>query len=230
MKRTFSMLVCSLLMNTAAFAQTPYESLIAYRAQYPIPMATAAQIGELLNRVAWDHRAQGARLLGKKSGANCPTPSGILISCDYLVHGPSLTGHDVFQDAGPGGLTRPISFTWGPGKEDLAAAIASGARSLVEPTLPDSTTDPSPTPDPGTPPVSDEVAQRLTHIESTTNSLLAQAVILGAKLEAHIQSTEAFQQAVGREWKKFGIFLGKYVAPIVAGLLGGKFLLGGGGE
>jgi hypothetical protein len=144
MKRTtlFTILACSLFLNTAT-AQTPYETLVTYRSQYPVPMATAAQIGDLLNRVAWDFRAQGARLLGKKSGANCPTPSGVLISCDYLVHAPTLTGHDVFQDAGPGGLTRPISFTWGPGKEDLAGAIASGARTLVEPTLPDSTTDPS---------------------------------------------------------------------------------------
>lgn len=137
MRKTFlfTILACSLFLNIA-HAETPAEALARYRADYPTPMDTAAHVAELLNRVAWDFRDQGMKLLGKETGANCPLPNGVLISCDYLVHGPTLTGHDVFRDSGPGGPTEPRDFTWGPGAEPLAAAIASGARTLVEPLNP----------------------------------------------------------------------------------------------
>ena len=231
MKRTllFTIFACSLFLNTA-YAQTPYESLVAYRAQYPTPMATAAQIGELLNRVAWEFRAQGARLLGKKGGSNCPTPSGVLISCDYLVHGPSLTGHDVFQDAGPGGLTRPVQFTWGPGKEDLAGAIASGARTLVEPTLPDSTTDPSvPTiPDPGTdvPNPGTPATPALTLLQQTINEFRQEYHEETVKAEAERIAARAFRTEVGVQWGNIGKFVAKYGSIIAGAVLGGKLFSG----
>lgn len=122
------------LFAAPALAQTPYDTLLAYRAQYPTPM-TGPQAADLLNRVAWDYRAQGMRLLGKAGGENCPMPNGTLISCDFLVHGPTLTGFDVMSGA-QGGAGSVSAFTWGPGPEPLAEAIASGARTLVDPIQP----------------------------------------------------------------------------------------------
>lgn len=129
------------LVAAPAFAQTPSDTLVAYRQQYPTPM-TAPQAAELLNRVAWDYRAQGMRLLGKASGENCPLPTGTFISCDFLVHAPTLTGFDVISGA-VGGTGSITAFTWGPGPEPLAEAITSGARTLVDP-IPPGTVQPPP--------------------------------------------------------------------------------------
>src|SRR3954462_35577 len=74
----------------------PSDVLKQYRAEYPTPMDTAAHVGELLNRVAWEYRDLGMKLLGKTGGATCPMPNGTLISCDFPVHAPSVTGFDVF--------------------------------------------------------------------------------------------------------------------------------------
>src|SRR4051812_39983718 len=58
------------------------------------------QVGELLNRVAWEHRAEGWGLLKKPGGNRCPSPQGFDISCDILVHAPTVTHFDVLIDAG----------------------------------------------------------------------------------------------------------------------------------
>lgn len=121
------------LISLRAFAQTPAETLASYRADYPTPMSLA-QVGEMMNHVAWDFRADGMKLLGKKGGSNCPMPDGTPISCDYLVHAPSISGHDVIGDAG--GASTVGNFVWGPGPEDLTDAIKSGARTLVDPIEP----------------------------------------------------------------------------------------------
>ena len=227
MSRMFMILVMfTMSWTSVAFAQTPAEALATYRQQYPTPMATAAQIGELLNRVAWEFRASGMKLLGKAGGANCPMPNGKPISCDYLVHGPSLTGHDVFQDAGPGGLTRPVPFTWGPGPEDLAGAISSGARTVVDPILPDSVNDPS-VPGPITPNPGPSDPKLGTLLQQTLNTLRAEFNEEAIRAEQERVKAQAFRDAVGNEYKKFGIFVAKYVLPIVGGLIGGKMLFGG---
>jgi len=75
-------------------------------------------------------------LLGKPSGNNVPQPgTGAPISSDYIVHVPTQTGHDVLSGRDDG-TTAVVPFTWGPGPEDLAGAIASGARSIVLPVMP----------------------------------------------------------------------------------------------
>lgn len=207
------------LLAAPAFAQsTPFETLNAYRQQYPTPMSEA-QIGELLNRTAWDYRDQGMKLLGKPAGANCPTPSGVRISCDYLVHGPSVTGHDVFQDAGPNGITKPVRFSWGPGKEDLASAVRSGARSIVDPTLPDSTTDPgvvvvTEPSQPGQPIASGlEELKRLPLMEQVLAELRQAVHNESLRAEAERVQAEAFRQHVRTEWGRMFGFIGKYIAP-----------------
>lgn len=64
---------------------TPLETLQTIRPLYPTPMSNA-QLGEMLNQVAWLHRAEGYGLLYKPAGANCPQPqTGIKVSRDILM-------------------------------------------------------------------------------------------------------------------------------------------------
>ena len=67
------------------------------RAEYPTPMSRD-QIGELLNRVAWEHRFEGWGLLRKGGGTRCPAPQGVDVSCDILIHAPSVRHFDVLGD------------------------------------------------------------------------------------------------------------------------------------
>jgi hypothetical protein len=69
------------------------------RAEYPTPM-TQPQMGELLNRVAWEHRAEGWGILKKTGGFRCPAPQGVTVSCDILVHAPTVWHYDVLINAG----------------------------------------------------------------------------------------------------------------------------------
>jgi len=70
-------------------------TLQALRPEYPTPMSRV-QIGEYLNRVAWLHRDEGWGLM-KKPG-KCPAPQGVDISCDILIHEPSIHHFDVLID------------------------------------------------------------------------------------------------------------------------------------
>lgn len=69
-------------------------TLQRFRSEYPTPMSPA-QLAELLNRVAWEHRADGWGLLRKDSGNRCPAPQQVFVSCDFLFHLPTLHGFDV---------------------------------------------------------------------------------------------------------------------------------------
>jgi hypothetical protein len=69
------------------------------RAEYPTPM-TQPQMGELLNRVAWEHRAEGWGILKKTAGFRCPAPQGVTVACDILVHAPTVWHYDVLINAG----------------------------------------------------------------------------------------------------------------------------------
>jgi hypothetical protein len=130
---------------------TPFEYLQQERPKYPFLMSDE-QIGELLNKVAWQYRATGMALLGKESGSNVPTPSGKRVSSDFLVHVPTKTGHDIFtNNASQNAILVP--FEWGPGPENLSSMIAGGARSIVLPSDPGgggSVPGPTPTPSPAT--------------------------------------------------------------------------------
>lgn len=215
MKRIFlSTLICMCVAN-AAFAQTPYETLVTYRAQYPTPMS-GLQAAALLNRVAWDFRDQGMKLLGKSGGENCPMPNGILISCDFLVHAPTLTGHDVMSGA-QGGAGTVTPFVWGPGPEPLADAIASGARTLVDPVQPSSGPTPGPAPSPTPAPVGDHAV--VIDIQRLANEIYKIQVEHEAAEAVERAKAEEFREAVKTKWESIGkpllSFIGKYVAPAI---------------
>jgi len=97
-KYTALVLVALALLAAPAFAQSNLlGDLQAARGKYPTPMS-AAQQAALLNEVAAKHKAEGWGLLAKPSGNNCPQPTtGILVSCDWLVHLPSGTGVDALR-------------------------------------------------------------------------------------------------------------------------------------
>jgi hypothetical protein len=101
-RRIAVVLVMSLVSAPAlALAQTSLlPTLQRIRPEYPRPWASTAQIGEFLNRVAWEHRAEGWGLLRKTGGTRCPAPhgGGIEISCDVLIHQPTQLHFDVLID------------------------------------------------------------------------------------------------------------------------------------
>ena len=87
---------------------TPLDTLVALRKTYPTPMSNN-QLGELLNAVAWQHRAEGYGLLAKPQGANCLQPqTGTRVSRDILMLAGSGRIFDVLIDAE--GKATP---TWG---------------------------------------------------------------------------------------------------------------------
>lgn len=87
-----------LLLTLPARAQTSLLPTVErLRAEYP-PKMTPAQVGKLLNRVAWEHRAEGWGLLKKTGGTRCPAPQGGDISCDILIHAPSVRHFDALAD------------------------------------------------------------------------------------------------------------------------------------
>jgi hypothetical protein len=196
---------------------TPLEMLRTMRIGYPTLMSPA-QLGALLNAVAWAYRDQGMALLGKPGGNNVPAPSGALISSDFLVHVPSRTGHDVLTDNGTS--TEPatrngiiLGFEWGPGPEDLSAPLASGARTIVFATDPGAVVlpgDPKP-PGPGPMPA-DDLDRALLH---ATASLLEQ---LEARVEVHRLRMEAINTRFDADVAKLQLQidgLNKAAAPAV---------------
>lgn len=92
---------------------------------------TEAELGKLLNAVAWKNKDAGWVLLGKDSGANCPAPSGDEISCDILLHEPTLYGYDVLRDAE--GDAEP---TWNGPDPYIPGFIQNGSRTIVRPIAP----------------------------------------------------------------------------------------------
>jgi hypothetical protein len=92
------LVVVGAIWATPARAQAVLlPTLQAFRAQYPTPM-THAQRAELLNRVAWQHRAEGWGLLEKSGGTRCPAPQGLDVACDILMHLPTGLHWDVLVD------------------------------------------------------------------------------------------------------------------------------------
>lgn len=98
MKRwLFVPLVLLALASPVAAQQNLLGDVQAERAKYPTPM-TPTQIGQMLNAVAFKHRFEGWGLLEKGAGNSCPL-AGRFISCDILVHAPSVTHWDVLSDS-----------------------------------------------------------------------------------------------------------------------------------
>lgn len=154
------------------FAQESLLSTLnALRGEYPAQMSPA-QVGELLDRAAGS--ADGWGLLAKPGGTNCPGPGGVTISCDILLHNPSLRYFDVLVDSD--GAAQPI---WGAGEPcDVTDGICTGfvAPSAVIP-IPG-----TPVPTPGTPEL-DALRERVTILEGKVE-LLAAALASGHQQHA----------------------------------------------
>ena len=106
------------------------SDLQAERGNYGTSMS-GSEVGKLLNAVAWKNKDTGWVLLGKASGTNCPMSNGTLISCDFLVHRPTLSGYDVLIDS-----DNTATPTWSGPDPSLASLIANGSRTLVPPVQP----------------------------------------------------------------------------------------------
>lgn len=97
--------------GTPAGATSLLPTVQRLRAAYPAKLSPA-QVGELLNRIAWEHRADGWGLLKKTGGTMCPVPQGGHASCDVLIHAPSVKHFDVLADAE--GAATPVWRDVGP--------------------------------------------------------------------------------------------------------------------
>ena len=102
----------------------------AERTKYGVPM-TPEEIGKLLNAVAWKNKDTGWVLLGKSGGNNCPAPGGALISCDFLVYAPTLSGYDVI-----GAQEEEGTPTWIGPDPWIPGFVQDGSRTLVPPIQP----------------------------------------------------------------------------------------------
>jgi FG-GAP-like repeat len=108
----YSVAAALVLAAVPAVAQTSLLPTVQrVRQDYPAIM-TAAQKGELLNRVAWEHRAEGWGLLQKTSGTRCPAPQGTDVACDILVYAPTAWHFDVLADSDT--AATPIWLDKGP--------------------------------------------------------------------------------------------------------------------
>lgn len=105
------LLIALVLLAAPVQAQTLLEPMTKLRASYP-PTVTRAQVGEMLNQIAWAHRADGWGLLKKTGGNRCPAPHGVDVSCDILIHAPSGKHFDVLADSE--GVATPVWRDVGP--------------------------------------------------------------------------------------------------------------------
>lgn len=112
MKAKWLVLVLVLCAVPAFAQQNLLGDIQAERAKYG-PTMTSAEQAQLLNAVAWRHRGEGWGMLSKGSGNSCPI-GGTFISCDILIHAPSVTHWDVLQGADPGGTAQPQFNLVGP--------------------------------------------------------------------------------------------------------------------
>jgi hypothetical protein len=216
----FTLLACSLFVN-AAVAQDHKDVVERVRreltAKGVIPAGIVnpgnnenpCGVFEITKRVAWELRAEGAGLLSKPSGNNCHG-----YSMDWVVYadgrGSDIAAGGVFDgvptDAVPVWnieINPDHGARWRPPfePEDLPS----------NPAPPPSSPAPSPAPAPSPVPVLD------------LSGLEKQIAALDAKLDSHIQSTEAFQAQARGVWQEFFkpvlTFTSKYILPAVGGWL-----------
>lgn len=104
-KLWLALILCAAGLMPVEAQNSLLPTLERLRPEYPTPMSPA-QLGEYLNRVAWEHRADGWGLLRKTAGNRCPAPQGVEVACDILIHAPSIRHFDVLMDAG--GASVPV--------------------------------------------------------------------------------------------------------------------------
>jgi hypothetical protein len=128
------------------------------------PITSDAQLGAMLNRVAWTHRLEGIGLNRKAGGNNCPSPAGV-VACDILQRKSDGTAWDVLGSAGVG---EPTTVNCG----GAIGLITDPARPWVAPVDPGGTPTPAEpsTPAP-TPPATDAVLEELRLQTSLLNAI-----------------------------------------------------------
>ena len=204
MKRVFSLLVCSLLMNSPVFAQQEIVSavkndLIARHVTLTGPCGAF----EITKRVAWILRAQGVGLLDKPGGNMCQG-----YSVDYLVF-PDFSGRDILGDAG--GENAPA---WSAEPNEPTGAFVGRWRAAFDP---GDTIVPVP-PVPPIPPVPDLSQAILEAIQGFRKEARDEAILAHEERVAQ----RAFREKVGVEWKK----VSSYLVVITSAFVAGKFVWG----
>lgn len=208
MKRLFTILLGSLFLNIAGAlnAHAQVEVVQAVKndlVSRHINLSGPCGAFEITKRVAWILRAQGVGLLDKPGGNNCQG-----YSVDYVVF-PDMSGRDILGDGGGENIPQ-----WSGEPNEPAGAFAGRWRAPFDPG--DTITpapSPSPTPAPQPPPASNL---------DLLPVILAELRMHEAEENLERVKAEAFRQAVGNEYAKFGKFVAKYVLPAVAGFFGGK--------
>lgn len=196
------------------------------RAKYGASMSPA-QVAAMLNQIAWNHRAEGWGLLRKGSGNSCPLRD-TFISCDILIHAPTIQHFDVLQDAE--NTARPQWNNVGPCV--LSDSSGCSMDKWLAPVDPGGSSGPVPPPvplppGPGGPPV--PVYTDLTPVYGRLDALSAQAERIYADLAARDAARAVQIQKVDERlekhdsdpsWvRKFFTNSNTYVA--IAGVLGG---------
>lgn len=173
--------------NETAIRKVLEPTVEAVRAQYPA-MVMPDQVGEILNKIAWQHRPN-AKLLKKGGGGKCPSPQGVDISCDIIIWAPPGVGAeqtlhiDVLSGSSVDGPPVPVpaSKFWksaGPCTKRPAGHPQGGSgcemKNALEPILPGGIEPPPVPPVPPTQPPSTDHEQRIRAIEDRLNRHLAQ--------------------------------------------------------
>lgn len=218
------LLLLFLLFASPAVAQPSLlRDVAAERAKYG-PSMSPAQVAAMLNQVAWNHRNEGWGLLRKGAGNSCPLRD-TFISCDILVHGPTIQHFDVLVDSE--NAARPDWRNAGP----CVLGPSSGCEmsNFLAPFDPGGPVTPPVVVPPVPPYQPPPVYTDLTPIYQRLDSLSAQAERMFADLTARDAARAAQIQAVDQRlekhdndpsWvRKFFTNSNTYVA--IAGVLGG---------
>jgi hypothetical protein len=173
-----------------------FDTLQKLRAEYPTPMQPA-QLAELLNRAAYEHRSEGWKLLKKGAGNSCPLkPGNVFISCDILIGGPGTPPHhfDVLQASDAEAI--PQWHDVGPC--ELGPTSGCSMSNAIDPIRP--TNAPAPTPGPVTPPPApvdlSAILARLSALEGEVAGLKAQGVDLRNLIAASDKDLRAIIDAL----------------------------------
>lgn len=194
------------------------------RAKYGASMSPA-QVAAMLNQIAWNHKAEGWGLLRKGSGNSCPLRD-TFISCDILIHAPSIQHFDVLQDAE--NTARPQWNNVGPCV--LSESSGCSMDKFLAPFDPGGPVVPPPLP-PSTPPVdTSTLSAKLDTLQARVDvinlSLAAQLERIYADLAARDAAREAQLAAHDQRLKQHDenpsyftkIFGNRYVQLTLAGL------------
>jgi len=176
---------------------TILEMMQQVRAKYPTDW-THEDRGKYLNEVAWlmTQALLGVMgLLSKPAGNNCPSPSGTLCSCDYIVDRSTMNGYDI--------LVNETEPTW-PGFDHPSDNFAATPDRWV-PAVDPGTEIPVPPPVPPIPPEDPmNLEARVTQLEILFQEILHQIGLLNQQLANLTNDVNRPLEAVGQTGSSFG--------------------------